>query len=113
MRELTAPLRIPAPQCVVVRSVSELSAALGRFASPPVVKADGLAAGKGVFLPDGFDECRQVAAALLEGKVGEAGRQILIEERLCGVEVSLFLLVITRPRWRFPCARSQATGRFR
>lgn len=90
MRELTAPLRIPAPQCVVVRSVSELSAALGRFASPPVVKADGLAAGKGVFLPDGFDECRQVAAALLEGKLGEAGRQILIEERLCGVEVSLF-----------------------
>lgn len=90
MRELTAPLRIPSPQFEVVTSDAALLSAVDRFAEVPVVKADGLAAGKGVFLPSGRAECIEVGRALLAGMLGDAGRRILIEERLSGEEVSLF-----------------------
>ena len=61
---------------------------------PPVLKAAGLAAGKGVMLPNSMEE----AAAFLEDclggkKFGEAGKKVLIEERLEGPEVSVLSLV--------------------
>jgi formyltetrahydrofolate-dependent phosphoribosylglycinamide formyltransferase len=57
---------------------------------PVVIKASGLAAGKGVWLPDSRDEAREVLRALLvERTLGEAGAQVVIEERLCGPEVSV------------------------
>jgi phosphoribosylamine--glycine ligase/phosphoribosylaminoimidazole synthetase len=57
---------------------------------PVVIKASGLAAGKGVLLPDGKDEARQVLHAMLvECQFGQAGEEVIIEERLEGEEVSL------------------------
>ena len=57
---------------------------------PVVIKASGLAAGKGVLLPGGKDEARQVLHAMLvEGQFGQAGEEVIIEERLEGEEVSL------------------------
>jgi phosphoribosylamine--glycine ligase/phosphoribosylaminoimidazole synthetase len=57
---------------------------------PVVIKASGLAAGKGVLLPDGQEEARRfVRAMLVEGRFGRAGDEIIIEERLQGEEVSL------------------------
>ncbi|HZQ38163.1 MAG TPA: phosphoribosylamine--glycine ligase [Dehalococcoidia bacterium] len=57
--------------------------------APPVVKADGLAAGKGVVVAETQAEALQaVDAAMTDGAFGAAGRRVLIEERLSGVEVS-------------------------
>jgi phosphoribosylamine--glycine ligase len=59
-----------------------------------VVKADGLAAGKGVTVASGRDEAlAAVEACLAEGAFGAAGHRVLIEERLEGPEVSAFALV--------------------
>ncbi len=56
-----------------------------------VVKADGLALGKGVLVCDGIAEAEQALdACLREQRFGDAGRQVVIEERLTGVEVSVF-----------------------
>jgi phosphoribosylamine--glycine ligase/phosphoribosylformylglycinamidine cyclo-ligase len=55
-----------------------------------VIKASGLAAGKGVFLPETLAEAEVILRDLLVGRVlGEAGRQVIIEERLSGPEVSV------------------------
>ena len=74
---------------LTVRSDAELRAALPRFAAAPVVKADGLCAGKGVVVADTHEEAEQVALEMLSGRAfGEAGRTVVLEERLLGVEVS-------------------------
>lgn len=65
--------------------------ALERFAVPYVVKADGLAAGKGVRICDTLDQAREaVDAALVERAFGEAGASLVIEEFLEGPERSVF-----------------------
>jgi len=57
---------------------------------PVVIKASGLAAGKGVFLPDTFDEAKSMLENILVDKIfGDAGNEVVIEERLIGQEVSL------------------------
>jgi len=58
--------------------------------TPFVIKASGLAAGKGVLLPETLDEAKSVLQEILEGGVfGAAGAQVVIEERMSGPEVSL------------------------
>jgi phosphoribosylamine--glycine ligase len=60
---------------------------------PIVVKADGLAAGKGVALPQNLDEAMSAARAMLEeSRFGEAGRRIVVEEFLRGEELSVLAL---------------------
>ena len=59
---------------------------------PAVVKADGLAAGKGVVVADSAAEAAQAVEACLGGGFGEAGSTVVIEERLSGPEVSAFAL---------------------
>ena len=57
---------------------------------PVVIKASGLAAGKGVILPDTFDEAKSTLENILVDKIfGDAGNEVVIEERLIGQEVSL------------------------
>ena len=57
---------------------------------PVVIKASGLAAGKGVFLPETIDEAESTLESILMDKVfGNAGDEVVIEERLVGQEVSL------------------------
>ncbi len=57
---------------------------------PLVIKASGLAAGKGVVLPETLDEAKSVLVEILEnGAFGEAGAEVVIEERMTGPEVSL------------------------
>ncbi len=61
---------------------------------PVVVKADGLAAGKGVVVCSNADEARQVIQTMMVQRAfGDAGGRIVIEERLEGEEVSVFALV--------------------
>lgn len=61
--------------------------------TPPIVlKADGLAAGKGVLILDDITEAQQEFKAMLEGKFGQASHTVVIEEFLDGIEFSVFVL---------------------
>jgi phosphoribosylamine--glycine ligase len=74
---------------VTVRSEAELEPALRAFGQPPVVKADGLCAGKGVVVAETHEEAERAAREMLSGRAfGAAGRTLVLEERLYGSEVS-------------------------
>lgn len=59
---------------------------------PYVLKADGLAAGKGVIIPETLEEAKATLAEMLGGKFGEASSHVVIEEFLKGIECSVFAL---------------------
>ena len=67
-------------------------AALDRFAPPYVVKADGLAAGKGVTIAETRAEAEAAVVDMLGGRFGAAGARVVIEEFMAGEEASLFAL---------------------
>jgi phosphoribosylamine--glycine ligase len=60
--------------------------------APIVVKADGLAAGKGVAVCDTLDDARAAIAACFSGRFGGAGAKVVLEEKLTGEEMSFFAL---------------------
>lgn len=76
---------------------SDYAAAAGYIQScpqPPVIKVDGLAAGKGVTVAKSNTEALEAARrALVDGAFGASGRRIVVEERLQGFEVSVLVLV--------------------
>ncbi len=75
---------------VVLTDLSELEAGLSQFETPPVVKADGLCAGKGVVVAETMQEAREAATEMLSGNAfGEAGKTLVLEERLLGAEASI------------------------
>ena len=59
---------------------------------PYVLKADGLAAGKGVLIIDNITEAKEELAVMLGGKFGDASTTVVIEEFLDGIELSVFVL---------------------
>ncbi len=80
---------IPTPRYHVVTSYEEGMAVLAREGAPIVVKADGLAAGKGVTVAQTEDEAeRALHAAFQERAFGDAGGTVVLEQFLDGVEVS-------------------------
>ena len=84
---------IPTAAYHLVSSIKEGEAAIASMGAPLVVKADGLAGGKGVTLCEDEHAARQaVREALDEGKFGEAGRRLVIEEFLRGEEASFICL---------------------
>jgi phosphoribosylamine---glycine ligase len=85
--------RIPTAKYSVSTSKEEVHEALKLFHAPIVVKADGLAAGKGVVVAATKDEAQRTAEDMLSGKmVGEAGSRIVLEECLKGEELSFLVL---------------------
>ena len=85
--------RIPTAHYAVCESATQVNEALQHFHAPIVVKADGLAAGKGVVIAATREEAIDVASEMLGGKlVGEAGGRVVLEEFLEGEEVSLLVL---------------------
>jgi phosphoribosylamine--glycine ligase len=61
--------------------------------APYVLKADGLAAGKGVIITESFEEARSIFKDMIQNKMfGEASTKVLLEEYLDGVELSVFVL---------------------
>ena len=59
----------------------------------PVLKADGLAAGKGVIVPDHIDDAHAAIDDLFGGRFGSAGERVVIEDRLAGMEASAMAIV--------------------
>ncbi|HVP65391.1 MAG TPA: phosphoribosylamine--glycine ligase [candidate division Zixibacteria bacterium] len=85
--------RIPTAHYVVCHNTTEVKEALAYFHPPIVVKADGLAAGKGVVIVQTKEEAAKVAAEMLQGKfVGDAGHTVVLEEFLTGEEFSFLVL---------------------
>jgi phosphoribosylamine--glycine ligase len=85
--------RIPTAHFAICTTAAEIKEALPHFGTPIVVKADGLAAGKGVVIAQSREEASAVANEMLAGKmVGEAGARVVLEQYLEGEELS-FLVV--------------------
>lgn len=84
---------IPTARHVCVSSMREGLSAVRTFAVPPVVKADGLAAGKGVTVAQSYEEAEAALRDCLEaGAFGDAGATVVLEQRLEGQEVSFFVI---------------------
>ena len=91
---------LPTARYRVAETVDEAYAALRDFTFPLVVKADGLAAGKGVIVAADEAEARQaIQDLLIDRKLGAAGARLLIEECLVGREVS-YLVFADGKDWR-------------
>ncbi len=85
--------RIPTAHFAICDSIDEVQEALPHFHTPVVVKADGLAAGKGVVICKTKEEAAAAAAEMFSGKaLGEAGRRVVLEECLTGDELSFLVL---------------------
>jgi phosphoribosylamine---glycine ligase len=83
---------IPTAPFAICDSIEQVRAGLGHFHLPVVVKADGLAAGKGVVIAKSKEEAASVAAEMLSGKMlGEAGARVVLEECLKGDELSFLV----------------------
>lgn len=73
--------------------------------APFVLKADGLAAGKGVLIVEDREEAKRQLREMMNGKFGAAGRTVVIEEFLRGIEVSVFVLTDGRDYLILPEAK--------
>jgi phosphoribosylamine--glycine ligase len=79
-------------QTVTLENIMEGNAFLDTLPSPYVLKADGLAAGKGVLIIQDVNEAKQMLSEMLNGKFGKASDKVVIEEFLSGIECSVFVL---------------------
>jgi phosphoribosylamine--glycine ligase len=84
--------RIPTAASVTVSRASFDPEAVRRQRTPIVIKASGLAAGKGVVIAQTAAEAIAAAEAMLSGKLGDAGREVVIEEFLEGEEASFIVM---------------------
>ena len=87
--------KIPTAISKIAESPEEAKEILnsGKFSFPLVVKADGLAAGKGVIICENLKEAEEIVRLIMvERKFGEAGRRVLVEEYLRGKETSFIVL---------------------
>lgn len=104
--------KIPTADFRVVGSLSEAREVLqsgffGSDASPTVVKADGLAAGKGVVVANSRTEAEQAVTELVSGSLvdSDAAKQIVLEQTLVGIEASVLLFADGRDYALMPAAR--------
>lgn len=88
-KEFMQRYHIPTAHYAICDSPEDVADALPHFSMPVVVKADGLAGGKGVVICKSKEEATAIAAEMLSGKMlGEAGSRVVIEECLKGEELS-------------------------
>ena len=73
-------------------NVQDVPSFLQSLTPPYVIKADGLAAGKGVVITDDISDAEKEVKAMLNGKFGKAGQRVVIEQFLKGIELSVFII---------------------
>jgi phosphoribosylamine--glycine ligase len=90
MKEFATRHGVPTARFARVGDLAQAERAMAEFAEPPVVKADGLAAGKGVIVAKSHDEALFAVRGMLSGAdFGDAGRTVVLEECLVGSEASV------------------------
>ncbi|MEL6112318.1 MAG: phosphoribosylamine--glycine ligase [Pseudomonadota bacterium] len=92
MKDLCAAHQIPTARYARVTSTHEAAAFLDTLTAPYVIKADGLAAGKGVIIAPSRTQANAAVTQMLAGQFGDAGTSLVIEEFLTGEEVSFFVV---------------------
>ncbi len=90
---------------VTLENIVEGNTFLESLPSPYVLKADGLAAGKGVLIIDELNEAKRMLWEMLNGKFGKASSKVVIEEFLSGIECSVFVLTDGNSYKIFPVAK--------
>ena len=90
-KKLCEKYKIPTAKFGIFNSVDEASNFINNCDFPIVVKADGLAAGKGVYICDNIEQATSAVKEIFNGKFGEAN-EILVEEFLKGEEMSFFII---------------------
>jgi phosphoribosylamine--glycine ligase len=91
-KDLCARADIPTAAYVRTTSLDEARAALPKFGLPVVIKADGLAAGKGVIIAETHNQADEALADMFSGSFGAAGAEVVLEEFMTGEEASFFAL---------------------
>ena len=92
VKDLCSAANIPTAAYERYASKADALAGLADFGLPVVIKADGLAAGKGVIIAETAQEARDAVEHMFGGGFGDAGAQVVIEEFMLGEEVSFFAL---------------------
>ena len=105
-KEVMLAAGVPTGRSRTVSTVDEGMAAVADFGLPVAVKADGLAAGKGVVIAQSEDEARAALVSMIDDAAfGAAGTTVVVEEGLTGPEVSLLAISDGTAVARFPAAR--------
>ena len=93
-KDFMAKYGVPTAKCFKVDkdNLDEGCRFLEKVKAPYVLKADGLAAGKGVLILNDLQEAKDELGKMLDGKFGAASATVVIEEFLKGIEVSVFVL---------------------
>ena len=96
-KQLMAKYKIPTADFKVFTDADEAKRYIEQIGSPCVVKADGLAAGKGVVVAKSVDEAKAAVHSMMQEKIfGDAGNKIIVEECLSGEEASILVLTDSR-----------------
>ena len=88
-KDLMKKYGIPTAKYAVFTDAEEAAKYIDEMSEPVVVKADGLALGKGVIIAPTRAEAKATVAEMLGGKFGESGKKLVVEEYLTGPEVSV------------------------
>jgi phosphoribosylamine--glycine ligase len=91
-KDLMAKFGVPTAAYGRFTQADEAKAFLATLSAPYVLKADGLAAGKGVVIAETLEDAQAEADAMLSGKFGDASAELVIEEFMPGEEASVFVL---------------------
>jgi phosphoribosylamine--glycine ligase len=105
-KELMTKYKVPTADFRIFDNAIEAKKYISNIGAPCVVKADGLAQGKGVIVAKSTKEAEEAVTSIMQEKVfGEAGRKVIIEECLEGQEASI--IVLTDSKSVIPLASSQ------
>lgn len=93
MKEFAKTYGIPTARFIQTQDYIEACRFIKELDLPIVIKADGLCAGKGVMIAQSYEEAKEIAKEMLEGRsFGDSGKTIVIEEFLDGFELSIFAM---------------------
>ena len=105
VKDLCAANGIPTAGYVRHNNAADATASLDHFGLPVVIKADGLAAGKGVIIAETYEDAKAAIIDMFDGSFGDAGAEVVIEEFMTGEEASLFAITDGNSVVRFGSAQ--------
>ncbi len=91
-KDICQQLNVPTAHYIRASNYDDAVKALKSFQAPYVIKADGLAAGKGVVIAENNATAQEALSDIFAGAFGDAGHEVVIEEFLTGEEASFFVL---------------------